>query len=340
MRDPLGSLCVLGCVVWRADVMSRLLSLQSRDESSGSSVAESLSSSLSSLSLSGPSSWKVLIYDRYCQDILSPLLTVAELRRLGITLHMALSAPRERVPDVPAIYLCRPTADNIAAIARDVRRGIYDSTHLNFSTPIPRAMLEQLAQAILLEPEAALAPAGRPAQAANPLNSGAAAASRIVRVLDQYCEFISLEEQLFTLNSTDSFLKLHGASTPAEEAAMFAHVEEMVESLFCVVVSMGVVPIIRATAGHAAEMVAQKLEQRLRDHLASRNNLFANNATSSLSFHRPTKRCCTICWACRAIASQCPSQMPRPLLLLPLLPLLLVRLVPPNQPQSLAHTTC
>ena len=264
-------------------VMSRLLSL-----SSGAS--DDLSGGLSSLSLGGsvsggPSSWKVLIYDRYCQDILSPLLTVAELRRLGITLHMPLTSVRERVPDVPAIYLVRPTAENIEQIAKDVRKGIYDSTHLNFSTPISRGMLESLAQQILAPaPEKAM---GKGAQPSSALTSGAAAASRIVRVLDQYCEFISLEDQLFTLNATDSFKKLHGASTPAEEAAMFAHVEEMVESLFCVVVSMGVVPIIRAKAGHAAEMVAQKLEQRLREHLGSRNNLFANSTTSALSFHRP-----------------------------------------------------
>jgi sec1 family domain-containing protein 1 len=32
--------------------------------------------------------WKVLIYDELGQDIISPLLTVKELRDLGVTLHM------------------------------------------------------------------------------------------------------------------------------------------------------------------------------------------------------------------------------------------------------------
>jgi len=32
--------------------------------------------------------WKVLIYDELGQDILSPLLTVKELRDLGVTLHV------------------------------------------------------------------------------------------------------------------------------------------------------------------------------------------------------------------------------------------------------------
>lgn len=33
-------------------------------------------------------SWKVLIYDKFGQDIISPLLTVKELRDLGVTLHV------------------------------------------------------------------------------------------------------------------------------------------------------------------------------------------------------------------------------------------------------------
>jgi hypothetical protein len=32
--------------------------------------------------------WKILIYDRVGQDIISPLITVQELRDMGCTLHM------------------------------------------------------------------------------------------------------------------------------------------------------------------------------------------------------------------------------------------------------------
>jgi hypothetical protein len=32
--------------------------------------------------------WKILIYDRVGQDLISPLLTVQELREMGCTLHM------------------------------------------------------------------------------------------------------------------------------------------------------------------------------------------------------------------------------------------------------------
>lgn len=39
-------------------------------------------------SLANEPVWKVLIYDRVGQDIISPLIAIRELRELGVTLHM------------------------------------------------------------------------------------------------------------------------------------------------------------------------------------------------------------------------------------------------------------
>lgn len=38
--------------------------------------------------LAGEPVWKILIYDRCGQDIISPLISVKELRELGVTLHV------------------------------------------------------------------------------------------------------------------------------------------------------------------------------------------------------------------------------------------------------------
>jgi len=32
--------------------------------------------------------WKILIYDRIGQDIISPIISIRELRELGVTLHV------------------------------------------------------------------------------------------------------------------------------------------------------------------------------------------------------------------------------------------------------------
>lgn len=39
--------------------------------------------------------WKVLVYDELGQDIISPLLTVKELRDLGVTLHVYVLTPNK-----------------------------------------------------------------------------------------------------------------------------------------------------------------------------------------------------------------------------------------------------
>jgi sec1 family domain-containing protein 1 len=57
-----------------------------------------------------------------------------------------------------------------------------------------------------------------------------------------------------------------------------------VSGLFSVVVTMGVIPIIRSPKGAAAEMIATKLDRKLRDHiLNSKDNLFSGNRPSSSS---------------------------------------------------------
>lgn len=38
--------------------------------------------------LAGEPVWKILIYDRCGQDIISPLISIKELRELGVTLHV------------------------------------------------------------------------------------------------------------------------------------------------------------------------------------------------------------------------------------------------------------
>ena len=62
--------------------------------------------------------WKILIYDRCGQDIISPLLSVKELRDTGITLHQQLHSDRESILDVPAIYFVLPSEDNIKRISK------------------------------------------------------------------------------------------------------------------------------------------------------------------------------------------------------------------------------
>lgn len=37
--------------------------------------------------------WKVLVYDQFCRDLISPLMNVKDLRSEGVTLHMYVPFP-------------------------------------------------------------------------------------------------------------------------------------------------------------------------------------------------------------------------------------------------------
>jgi hypothetical protein len=102
----------------------------------------------SKLSASEPK-WKVLIYDSVGQDIISVLISVKELRELGVTLFVQLHSDRDPIPEVPAVYFCAPTDENLGRIAQDFQKGVYDIYHLNFISAISRQKLEDLASAAL-----------------------------------------------------------------------------------------------------------------------------------------------------------------------------------------------
>ncbi|XP_057315820.1 sec1 family domain-containing protein 1-like [Hydractinia symbiolongicarpus] len=214
-------------------------------------------------------SWKVLVYDRFGQDIISPLLTVKELRELGVTLHLLLHSDRDIIPDVPAIYFVFPTEENVQRICRDLQNGLYEKYYLNFISPISRHRLEDLATSALQHGSVEL----------------------VSKVVDQYLNYISLEDDFFTVKHHDrdsiSYYALNKAD--AKDTDIEHICDTLVDSLFSFLVTTGTVPIIRCPKGNAAEMVAEVLDKKIRENLRdSRNSLFTTDIQSgNFSFQRP-----------------------------------------------------
>ncbi|XP_048586451.1 sec1 family domain-containing protein 1 [Nematostella vectensis] len=213
--------------------------------------------------------WKVLVYDRFGQDIISPLLTVKELRDLGVTLHLLLHTERDPIPEVPAVYFVMPTEENVKRICQDCRNQLYESYYLNFITAISRHRLEELATVALQT---------------NCVN-------QISKVYDQYLNFISLEDEMFTTRFQErdaiSYYALNRPDAKDTDIEMLR--DALVDSLFCLLASLGTVPIIRCPKGNAAEIVAEALDKKLRENLRdSRNSLFTTDIPSGqISFQRP-----------------------------------------------------
>ncbi|KAK9915015.1 hypothetical protein WJX75_003656 [Coccomyxa subellipsoidea] len=208
--------------------------------------------------------YKVLVLDSFTKSVIAPLLRVNELRKHGITMHLLLETDREKIPDTPCIYFVRASEEAVRRIIADASAGLYDSLHLNFTPHLPKPLMEQLATGSVR--------AGCP--------------QRIAKVFDQYLSFIALESRLFSLGLPDTYLLLNDPK--AQDVQVQSASEALVDGLFSVLVTLGVVPIIRCPRGGAAEFVAQQLDARLREHLRLRNNLLMEGTPGlSASLSRP-----------------------------------------------------
>ncbi|TCD68081.1 Vesicle trafficking between the ER and Golgi [Steccherinum ochraceum] len=245
---------------------------------------------LTSPIVTGPPVWKVLVLDQHTKDVLATVLRVQDLRDVGVTLHVQLHSARPPLPDVPAVYFVSPTLANVKRIAEDLQKGLYESFHLNFIEPLPRALLEELAASVARDDTGDL----------------------IEQIIDQYLSFISPSPSLFSLTAPpntpstqtpgpsqstapvplehSTYTKLNSPSSTEQEIE--EEIERVASGLFSVVATMGHAPLIRCPRGNAAEMIAKKLEQKIRDAIlsASRSHapsLFVQDATGLSNLQRP-----------------------------------------------------
>ena len=241
------------------------------------------------LNADGDPIWKVLVFDDLGRDVISSVLRVNDLRAWGVTIHLYvprrrlfgvcltlgagrnIDSQRHPIPDVPALYLVEPTAKNLKQICTDLSNSLYSSAYVNFLSSIPRPVMEDFA--------AGIAEAG--------------VAENISQMYDQYLNFTVGEPDLYSLSmGADTYWALNSAQT--KDAEIDALVDQAVSGLFSVVVTIGMyklcrllqdsplmpwlgsIPIIRSPRNGPAEMIAARLDRKLRDHiLNSKDNLFS-----------------------------------------------------------------
>ncbi|KAJ1676364.1 Vesicle trafficking between the ER and Golgi, partial [Spiromyces aspiralis] len=158
--------------------------------------------------------WKVLVFDWACRDIISTVLKVNDLRENGITVHMLLESERSPIPDVPAIYFMEPTEENVGYFIRDITRDLYDLYYANFSSSIPRVLMEELSVATV----------------------GSNTSHQVAQVYDQYINFLCPEENMFSLNIDSAFTDVHDPASTGESIKRL--VDTISSRLFSVLVTM------------------------------------------------------------------------------------------------------
>lgn len=161
---------------------------------------------------------------------------------------------------------------------------LYESYYINFTSQVPRPLLEEFAGKVAKDGTADL----------------------VQQVFDQFLDYIVLEPSLFSLlpdyssassSSSSKPLQTNDANaatsaTPlnssykrlndpkAGQVEVEAETDRIAAGLFSSLATMGNLPIIRCPRGNAAELVARKLEGKLRDHVSSArgaSNLFSGD---------------------------------------------------------------
>ena len=183
-----------------------------------------------------------------------------------------LSAKRESLPDVPAVYFAAPTDENIRVMCEDLRRAMYDSFYLNTIGPIQRQQLEDLAGASVYGSSTQLVQKVRFtciessiigifwSHFSSPINILAS-----LHLKMRFLFFESIQKRArcrFSVSSNAADTKEFNFIVAAindiavEPEQMDVLLNAIASGLFAVCVTLGVVPIIKSPKGNAAEQVA------------------------------------------------------------------------------------
>ncbi|EEA08152.1 Sec1 family protein [Cryptosporidium muris RN66] len=202
--------------------------------------------------LEGPHIWKVLIYDKVGQTILSPLMKVGSLRHHGVTLHINLNTPKSVIPEVPALYFICPTIENIDKLCEDIQNKYYESYYINFISPCSKQVLEYFAKKVIKTGNV----------------------SKITKVIDRYLDFISLSPTKYTLGMDSVYSCFHGNNR--NDDSIQATIDRIVSDLTCVISCLGIIPIIRCSGNMTSpsQIIARQLDSKLRELLKQSNTNF------------------------------------------------------------------
>ncbi|KAL6927048.1 hypothetical protein ACO0SA_004136 [Hanseniaspora valbyensis] len=206
--------------------------------------------------------WKILIMDKFSTGIISSILRVNDLLKVGVTCHTTLFSPqRQPIPDIPAIYFVEPSRKNLEKIIQDLKNDFYDEYYLNFTSNITRENLEFLAkEAVKI---------GKFEQ--------------IKQVFDQYLNFVISDPNIFEFEMEKIWSNFNLNNLITEEE-INEKCEEIASRLYSVIITLNSninsLPILRIQPGGSAEIVGKLLETKLREYILS-SKKFSDNSSNN-----------------------------------------------------------
>eukprot|EP00826_Nyctotherus_ovalis_P057170 TRINITY_DN7808_c0_g6_i3.p1 TRINITY_DN7808_c0_g6~~TRINITY_DN7808_c0_g6_i3.p1 ORF type:complete len:405 (+),score=139.15 TRINITY_DN7808_c0_g6_i3:191-1405(+) len=181
--------------------------------------------------------WKVLIYDSYAKEVISPLIKIDKVHNYNITLFLDLESKREKIHNVAAIYLIKPCKESIGCVVRDLNNKLYDRIFVNFLSPCSDKLLEYFANEC---------------RRSNSQNT-------IAQVFSHYLNYSTITSRLFTLNIPDAYASFYRCHQLSENVD--SYIDAVAEGLFMFLKTNTLYPFIRF---HKHDIVAQKVATGLR----------------------------------------------------------------------------
>eukprot|EP00826_Nyctotherus_ovalis_P066537 TRINITY_DN9842_c0_g3_i6.p1 TRINITY_DN9842_c0_g3~~TRINITY_DN9842_c0_g3_i6.p1 ORF type:complete len:419 (-),score=123.16 TRINITY_DN9842_c0_g3_i6:856-2112(-) len=164
--------------------------------------------------------WKVLVYDTHTKRLVNLLLKVGDMRSHNVSLFLSLETKRDVIRNVAAVYLIKPCKESIDHLIEDLNSKLYDYVFVNFISPCPSSVLENLA----IE-------CGR----YNNQNC-------IIQIYEHHLNYFTITNDMFSLNFPDAYLSLHRKYEL--KAGMDSYLEAVAEGIYMAMRSNSWIPYI------------------------------------------------------------------------------------------------